>query len=196
VSFTDTIKTEININEIETEIIIDKISNERVINYLKSNAIEEFIVVNISAGQKRNTWNIEGYIEVIEELLKRYSKLKFVIISIKEDLYKAIYISDVLKKALPKVLVYPPTSDILEIGALLSHCKLVVSPDTAIIHLAATFKKPVIGLYMYNEDNLRDYRPYRVPYKMIIAEAGKEVNTINSEEVIKSTDSLLKEVYL
>jgi ADP-heptose:LPS heptosyltransferase len=53
------------------------------------------------------------------------------------------------------------TAHVLELAALVRECELVVSPDTAVIHIASVYNKKVLGFYV-NSGNHRwfyDVRP-------------------------------------
>jgi heptosyltransferase-3 len=47
------------------------------------------------------------------------------------------------------VIASPPTKTLFDAAHLIAGCRLLISPDTALIHVASALNKPVIGLYTY-----------------------------------------------
>ncbi len=68
--------------------------------------------------------------------------------------------------------------------------KLVISPDTAVVHIAASLHKPIIAFYPLKDEWL----PYGVGAYIFCPERGKPVSTIPLEPVLKTALELL-EVY-
>jgi len=59
-----------------------------------------------------------------------------------------------------------------EIAALIKRARAVVTPDTAIVHLASASKTPVLGLFTPLEQIVSEWFPYNVEHKIVLAEAG------------------------
>jgi heptosyltransferase III len=89
------------------------------------------------------------------------------------------------------VVFVPQNPDILEVAAILERMQMLISPDTAMVHLASALKVPVVGLY-YNIEKEVLWRPFGVPYRTIVAPSGK-IEDIVVEDVLRQTNSLLKE---
>jgi ADP-heptose:LPS heptosyltransferase len=61
------------------------------------------------------------------------------------------------------VYIIPDELDILKVSAIIKFLDIMISPDTSIIHIARSFKIPVVGLYQKENPNGRNYRKF-YPY--------------------------------
>lgn len=64
-----------------------------------------------------------------------------------------------------------PSDDILRLLSTLRRAQLVVSPDTFIVHAAAAFGVPVVGLYGSIEA-MTEWRPWGVPHETLLGETA------------------------
>jgi len=128
----------------------------------------KFLVgINISAGNEARFWGIENFRKICE-LLKNFP-VDILILSSTRDLNHALQICHDRKK-----IFYSPSFD--EFTGMISKIDLLFSPDTATIHLASLYRKPVFGLYVqYNTEDIIWY-PYKSDYKVIVT---KEPNLDN-----------------
>ena len=61
--------------------------------------------------------------------------------------------------AAPIPLAHAATQTIHDSIALIRHAQAVLTPDTAIIHIAAALNKPIIGLYRQDAQNYANWYP-------------------------------------
>lgn len=64
-----------------------------------------------------------------------------------------------LSENYPNVFVYADTRTILDSALLIRHAGWVISPDTAVIHIASGFDKKIIGFYPDNAENTAYWHP-------------------------------------
>ena len=85
-----------------------------------------------------------------------------------------------------RCLVYPEqrTASLAEIASLLEGAFCVVTPDTAVVHLASAMQTPVLGFFCLAHAPL--WRPYGVVHQMVIAETEQRVSSIASTRMIES----------
>lgn len=60
------------------------------------------------------------------------------------------------------------TGSILQLAALVRACDIVLSPDSALVHLASAYNKKILGFYI-NSDNYRWFYPASEHYRVILA---------------------------
>jgi ADP-heptose:LPS heptosyltransferase len=89
----------------------------------------------------------------------------------------------------PNVLLCCETANVLELAALVRMCDLVLSPDTAVVHLASAYNKPVLGFYI-NTDNYRWFYPASDHYKVQLA-AGQQIGRIDVGAAMADVRALL-----
>lgn len=121
---------------------------------------KKFLVgINISAGSEARFWGIENFRNLVD-MLKNYP-VDVLLLSSTRDLHHAMQICHDRKK-----IFYSPSFD--EFTGMISRIDLLFSPDTATIHLASIYKKPVFGLYVqYNTEDIIWY-PYKSDYEVVV----------------------------
>ena len=102
-------------------------------------------VVNLTTGLNQAIINNENAIKLIDTLCIKYKDKKIIILDSPSD-RKAL--DNILKNVLDNERVYfYPNSTIFEAIEIIKKSILVVSPDTAIIHIADGFDKKIISFY-------------------------------------------------
>jgi len=84
----------------------------------------------------------------------------------------------------------PPRPSLKEFAAILHEFDLLLTPDTAAVHLAAAFKLPTVALYQ-PEPGLALWLPYKTPHRAVFDPAG--IPGIPLERVIAAVDDLIRE---
>ena len=133
-----------NLN-MDYEIPLNKEAEEKVDRYLENKKIDNYIAVNFFGAAKNKKINNENAIKLIDMLCMKYKDKKIIILDSPSD-RKAL--DNILKNILDDKRVYfYPNSTIFEAIEIIKKSILVVSPDTAIIHIADGFDKKVISFY-------------------------------------------------
>ncbi len=102
------------------------------------------IALNPGASNAVKVWSIGRFSELADALAETLSA-KIIIIGGKEDATLAEAIAGDAEKARPLVLAGKTT--LLQLGAILRKCDLLVSGDTGPLHLATAVGTRVVGLY-------------------------------------------------
>ena len=64
-----------------------------------------------------------------------------------------------LAKEYQNIFVYEKTETVFDTIELIRNAKCVISPDTAIVHIASGFNKPLIAFYSQDEENFNHWQP-------------------------------------
>jgi len=125
---------------------IDKSSYENATSLLLQNSIrEEDLVIAIAAGAKSHTkrWRMEGFTQVCHRLSEEFS-VKVVLVGDNEDKK----ISDlIMQQEGPKPIDLTGKTTIKELAAVLSRSALLISNDSASMHIAWAVGVPVVALF-------------------------------------------------
>jgi ADP-heptose:LPS heptosyltransferase len=145
--------------------------------------------INLSAREEYREWSEKAVTEFIRLVTAKYPSIKIFIFSTPGS---AKYAS--LKKEIKEgaVVFVPHNKDIITIGAMLGRMQALISPDTAMIHLASALNVAVVGLY-YNREKAVLWRPFGVPSRILVAPTGK-IGDISASDVLKLTVNLLEEI--
>lgn len=78
---------------------------------------------------------------------------------------------------------YIKTDNILEVAALVSRSKSVVTPDTSIVHICSVFNVPVAGLYPDVQWNLDKFRPLSDIHEIVVSKDKDSLKGIDETEI-------------
>jgi heptosyltransferase-3 len=141
------------------------------------------LFVNISVTDPRNDWPDERFIEVLRRLLSRRSDLVVVVSGIASQ-------TDRIVRIARESGAHSATQSLREVIARIATSDLVLTPDTGIVHIAAAFQRPIVGLYRIDT---RMWAPYHVPHRALHSESL--VHSIPVDRVTTALDDLLDERY-
>lgn len=147
---------------------------------------EDYIAINISAGGENRWWGVDNYREVCRGIIAQ--GMKPLILYAPENMDKAESIA--LLDA--ETLLAPQTPTVLHVAALIRKARLLVSPDTSVIHIAASSGIPVVGMYLPFDPSLPKWYPWRVNRRILIAEDSRSLETISSDSVLNSVREILE----
>jgi ADP-heptose:LPS heptosyltransferase len=84
----------------------------------------------------------------------------------------------------------PARSSLREFAAILHEFDLLLTPDTAVVHLAAAWKLPTVALYR-SDPAVAPWLPYNTPHKAVADPRG--IPAIPLDQVITAADDLIRE---
>lgn len=147
-------------------------------NFVKSiNPENKFLTgISISAGNEARFWEVERFQKLMDEVKQKFPDFKLIILTAPSDLEKAEKISNGN---------YPvfQSKNFSEFAAVISKLDLLFTPDTSTVHLAASWKIPMFGLYVkYNTDHIIWY-PYNTIYEAIVT-TDPDLKKLGTEQVI------------
>lgn len=137
------------------------------------------VLINVSPGLPSREWDAENWKKLIEYIQEYTHNIR--VMYDKNNRVTADYLEHQLKRKV-SVKRYSLIKKIKEIY----HSRLVISPDTAIIHIASAFNTPVIGLYNNVEWNLERFKPLSEKNKVLISNNSESINSITPEEVFEA----------
>lgn len=81
--------------------------------------------------------------------------------------------------------------DILSVAAVISHLALLISPDTALVHIARALQVPVVSMHPARQRNLALWRPYRQQYGAVQSRSDTDIHDITVEQVFAETQRMI-----
>ncbi|MBN1929370.1 MAG: glycosyltransferase family 9 protein [Chlorobiaceae bacterium] len=140
------------------------------------------IGINISAGQPNRLWTEPKW----KTLLDRFAGERFVVLSGPGDTEAKRR----LEAACPNVIATPPTRNLYEASLIVATLRLLVTPDTSMVHVASGAGIPIAGLYREAPQDISRFGPYAVPYELVISTTG-QVSDIEPEALATAMNKLL-----
>lgn len=110
-----------------------------------------FVVLNISGSMEHKMWDIQNWVEFLKNV---EINLPVVLCFAPSEKHTA----DKLIDQCPELLMFN-SRNINDIVSLVSRCNYLISPDTAIVHIAAAFNCPVFALYSGLDTFYKKFHP-------------------------------------
>ena len=143
---------------------------------LNGTSASALIGLNISAGRPSRVWPKEKNIKLINLLLDRYPTCHIIITSDPAEQPLAASLAAGFSSRVSAIL---PGLDLLEVSALISRMKMLITPDTSLVHIARAFNVPVVGLYTRARENYQHWHPYQQKGGTVIS--GDDYNLFDIE---------------
>jgi len=141
------------------------------------------IAVNISAGDRSRNWGLGKWEDLIDALSHRYS---VAVLSSPEDRPKADEVCAMRRQARPI-----RTENLLDVAIALTRSRVVISPDTSVIHVASALDVPVVGLYPSGERNLARFAPLSKQRLVLLPPGDELLASIDVADVIAAVEALV-----
>lgn len=140
------------------------------------------IGVNISSGETCRVWDIDNYRRTIAELMAKYRDLHFIIIATPDDFQIGQELADSFGD---RVHIPPRAMHICSVAELISRLNLLITTDTSLLHIARSYRIPVVGLYRAHKINI--WFPYAQLSGMVISDAEEHLFNITINQVVEKT---------
>lgn len=145
--------------------------------------------INLAGSNMSKFWGVENNKEFINYIITFHHNFEIIIFSnnLTKDLIKEIDIQN-------NCLQAPTTSDFDIFAAMIKTCDIILSPDTSVVHLAASFHIPIIALFLFSgqKEMGMAWTAYNSPSKCI--KTGTDIMTnISPLSVINSFEELIAE---
>ncbi len=160
---------------------------ERVFRRL--GAGEPWISVNLSAGSSTRLWRFEKWGELISQAHRLIPGARFMVLGSVRERRLCAELARRFEYAFTV-----PTGGFLEAAALAARTRLLVSPDTGIVHAAAARGVPVVVLYNGDRINYVRFGPSSITHRAVFAPAGEDVSAIETRQVLNAVTELLAEL--
>ncbi len=165
------------------ELFTSEDSENYVNNFLSSLSDKKLLVVNISASKEEKMWGNEKWAEAINSIEDRYN---IVLTYAPPEKERA---RQLLSKCLQ--LIEFKSRSLLDVVSLLKKANLLITPDTALVHIASAFNIPLIALYYKWEASLNKFYPLSSKKEIILSNEEESIKSIEPHLVIKAYEKLL-----
>ena len=175
------LKPIIYLGEIESHVV-----NEALQKFRDNKKI---ISVNISAGAPIRYWPEKKWIELINRICEESVDWLFIILSEKRD----EQLKELILKRIVTTRSIQATFDSFQYyAAYIKNSDLLITPDTAAVHIASAFNVPVIAIYPNYEWNFISWQPLSTHFRSIKAKE-ENISNVSVDEVYQSFISLTSE---
>lgn len=159
------------------QLFIDSISYQKYINFI-GNLNNKYILINLSASGEHKMPNIEFWINFIKII---NSGEYLIILSAAPNEHKTAL---EIKSRFNNLLFFS-ANNIRDTFPLIKNAHLLITPDTAIVHIASAFNTPLLALYSGLDDFFAKFYPQSDIQEIIRADIGdKGVKSIKLEQIL------------
>jgi ADP-heptose:LPS heptosyltransferase len=141
--------------------------------------------VNLSASHPDKYWGRENWYRFLALVQRRHPDAELLLFASPEYAREQRLLANALG------LRAPQAHSFHEFALLLHTCDYIITPDTAAVHLAAAWKRPCLGLYVWDNPELLPWTPYRSPSEMVFTRQGS-LRTLPVEEALQAFERLLQ----
>lgn len=147
------------------------------------------ITINISASKKLKLWNIDNWMKLVKKLPSNFQYFLSYAPSEKDE---ARLLLDKFSK-----LTDLKSRSIFDVNSIVKYSDIVLTIDTAVVHIAAAYNKPLVGLFGGIDKEFIKFSPLSDQQKVLRNPAGIDgVNEINASDVFDKFMELTKELGL
>ncbi len=144
-----------------------------------------YIGINLSAGHIGGHRTIQQWSGLIKEFLNE----TFIILSAPQDLEEKRKLEQLHHNVLPS----PSTQNIFEVGEIVKKLKILITPDTSLVHIAACSDTPIIALYRKHLADRTQFGPLSTLQEIIISPTP-DVIDIDPKQVTTMLKKVLKNI--
>jgi ADP-heptose:LPS heptosyltransferase len=170
----------------------DAKSDARIAAFLSAHQLDRVVVVNVSAGGPSRDWPPEHAAAVVADILKRHPSFSVVVAPApgKED-----QSANVGRRCDDMRLVIAPVFSLPDLVALVRRAVLVLTPDTALVHIASATGRPIVALYAPHDQTFVPFwLPLGVPCRVLTSALGGMVADIEPRDIAGAVEELFAEI--
>lgn len=144
------------------------------------------ILVNVSTNGSERRWEPLRFAAVMAHLRRRRPTARIIVVSMEHDRRIGEYIA-----AAGDARAIVPS--LRELIALAESAELIVSPDTAVCHLASAFRRPLVSLHNAGKEQ---WLPFDTPGVRVVGTSEESFEGITERDVARAIDRVLNELVL
>jgi ADP-heptose:LPS heptosyltransferase len=143
------------------------------------------VLVNISVGNDERVWRHDRYAPVLARVRARMPMAKIMLVAMPKEL-------DVASNLASAVGGVARDLTFAQVTAVIATADLVITPDTAIGHVASAFQIPTLTLMRRGTGA---WAPYRTPGRVVFGDIKKRLEPgLPSERVVAALDAVIDEL--
>jgi len=162
------------------ELFTNSESDDYVVDFLLALQQKPVIVINISASNPGKMWSNDKW----EILIQNIDSAIYNLVLTFAPSEKEVAVD--LKSRCPKLNMFRSRS-MNDVISLINAGKLLITPDTSLVHVASAFNKPLLGMFSSLEEQFIKFGPLSDTREIIRSKQGDGgIKSIEAEEVIEA----------
>jgi ADP-heptose:LPS heptosyltransferase len=163
---------------------LDKSSLEKIGRYLREitdrspNLLK--IGFNLSAGSSTRLWDEQKSVELLRRILQSCQDSEVILFTVPQERRRGESLHSHFAE---RTNLLPEALDLREVAALISKLDVFITPDTSLVHIARSFRVPVVGLYCGSKNNFQLWRPYGQEVGAVMSSHDDNIFDITVDQV-------------
>lgn len=146
---------------------------------------------NLSAGAPNRIWAKEKSIELLNKIKKLDTDFAILLITAPNERDRAVYLQNAVQF---KVHIIPENLNFSSVAAFVKYLDILISPDTSLVHIARSFRIPVVGLYGSSKKNYMLWHPYGQEIGSVVSDKDDKIFDISVEQVVNTFRNITEQV--
>ncbi|MFZ5979481.1 MAG: glycosyltransferase family 9 protein [Candidatus Zixiibacteriota bacterium] len=143
---------------------------------------------NLSVGNPTRIWSLNKCQELVKRIVANNS-VRVIVLTAPSDRARG----DELVRGFERdVVQVPPKLNLMTISAIIKKLDLLITPDTSLVHIARSFKVPVVGLYPKPVKNFILWHPYDQKEGAVLSDNNDNIFDITVGQVYETYERVLK----
>jgi len=153
-----------------------------------TNKTKPYVVINVIGSRQSMRISDEDLIRVCKLISLEFAAYKIYVISLSTNYQELQGVLADLKN----VALLPPTDSIAPVLPLVEHCELVITPDTALVHIASAYNKKLVAVYTNDYALFEHWQPINSNETYIIHSSHpKSLSGYSSDELYSAVSKAL-----
>ncbi|MBN2226474.1 MAG: glycosyltransferase family 9 protein [candidate division Zixibacteria bacterium] len=146
------------------------------------------IGINLSVRLPNRIWGYAKSKKLVEMIREKYPNSKIIILTSPPDRHKGDELQQPFADGVYQV---PERLSIIEASAVIANLDLLITADTAVVHIARSFRVPVVGMYPEFSGVYRQWRPYGQEYGLVLSPGGDDIFNITPGQAFAAFETAL-----
>ena len=136
---------------------------------------------NLSVGNPTRVWDGDKSRQLIEKIIEAgQGNYRIIVLTAPPDRTRGDELAGWFHK---DVIQVPPGLSLMAVSAIISKLDLLITPDTSLVHIARSFRVPVVGLYPKPVMNFILWHPYEQKEGAVLSGSNDNIFDITVEQV-------------
>lgn len=147
------------------------------------------IGVNLSQRGPNRFWGLDKFEQLTRRIRDAYPHCRIILITAPPDRERGDELQAKLDSSIVQV---EPNLDLTGISAVIAKLDLLISPDTSLVHIARSFRVPVVGFYPSYKGIYRQWCPYDQPEGLVLSDGDDNIFNITVDQAFDTFERLMK----
>jgi ADP-heptose:LPS heptosyltransferase len=143
---------------------------------------------NMSAGSPTRMWAEEKAVDLLKRITNKYENCRIILSTVPSERRRAEKLRQMLNG---NVVLVPDGLSLSGVAAIIKYLDVLISPDTSLVHIARSFRVPVVGLYSRYMKNFLLWRPYDQKTGAVVSGSDDNIFDITVDQVFDTLSAVL-----